>query len=120
MKISIDGKDILVKDASKNLVEIADEHGISIPAPCFRNKKKGGCCKACVVEADGEKAYACATHPREGMAITYGRKDLKELRRDRLRAYSDNIKSGKASQNTCGCSSQNQEDFIMNQPSSCC
>jgi len=39
MKIKIDGNEIMVSDINKNIVEIAEENGITITAPCFRNKK---------------------------------------------------------------------------------
>lgn len=100
MKIRIDGKEITVSDASKNIVEIAEENGITITAPCFRNKRKGGCCRACVIEVNGKVNYACATKPRNGMDITYNRKDLGDLRKDRLKQYAESVKSG----NKCSCS----------------
>ncbi|MCH4888381.1 2Fe-2S iron-sulfur cluster binding domain-containing protein [Acidaminobacter sp. JC074] len=104
MKIKIDGKDIQVEDANKNIVEIADEHGITITAPCFRNKKRSGCCKACLIEVDGQKKYACGTKPEEGMEIVYQREDLSAVRKERLKLYADNIKNGNSSSNTCGVS----------------
>jgi len=102
MNIKIDGKEIIVKDTTKNIVEIADENGITITAPCFRNKKKNGCCNACVIEVDGLQKYACGTKAEEGMEITYNRDDLAALRKERLERYAKAIKTGDASSNKCG------------------
>ena len=102
MNIKIDDKIIQVNDPSKNIVEIAEENGITITAPCFRNKKKHGCCNVCVVEADGKQAYACNLKAKDGMEIIYNREDLSQLRKERLDQYAEAIKSGDTSQNTCG------------------
>lgn len=101
MRIKIDEKEITVSDPNKNIVEIGDENGISITAPCFRNRKKHGCCSACVVEVDGEQKYACATKPQDGMSIVYNREDLAKLRRDRLKKYTDAIKNNDPGSNVC-------------------
>jgi len=103
MKIKIDNKEILVSDPNKNIVEIGDENGITITAPCFRNEKRNGCCKACVVEIDGKQQYACAMKPKDGMDIVYNRDDLAEIRKDRLHTYADAIKSNDFSKNQCTC-----------------
>lgn len=92
-KITIDGIELDVSDPSKNLVDIAKEVNISIPAPCYHAKRKNGCCKACVVEADGEQTYACATKPRDGMKITVNREDLNDLRKESLLAYKKNLEN---------------------------
>ena len=91
--ITIDGKKVKVTDASMNIVEVAKTAGITIPAPCFFNKKKSGCCKVCVVEIDSKQTYACATKAREGMNITFDREDLKAIRKDRLLKYKEAIKN---------------------------
>jgi len=101
MKIKVDGKDIIVTDTNKNIVEIAEANGITITAPCFRNKKKNGCCKACVIEIDGIQKYACGTKPQDGMNITYKRDDLTILRKERLEKYAQAIKNADASSNKC-------------------
>lgn len=101
MKIKIDGKEILVSDPSKNIVEIGQENGITITAPCFRNKKKNGCCNVCVVEIDGTQKYACGTKAEDGMDIIYKREDLESIRKERLAKYTDAIKNNETSKNTC-------------------
>lgn len=109
MKIIFDGKEMKVVDASNNIVEIAEKNGVYLPAPCFRHKKAHGCCQGCLIIADGEEKYACATNPKDGMNIIYGRSDLAEKRKERIKAYSAAIKSGETHKNTCGVSSASQE-----------
>ncbi len=89
MIIQLDKKKIQVTDATKNIVEIAKENGISIMAPCFRDKYKHGCCKSCVIEVDGERKYACTTKAKDGMNIIYNRDDLSLLREERYKEYSN-------------------------------
>lgn len=101
-KITIDGIELDINDPSKNLVEIAKEAKITIPAPCYHAKRKHGCCKACVVEADGEQTYACGTKAKDGMNVIVNRDDLKALRKERLRAYKKGIEND--SPINCNCS----------------
>ena len=101
MKIKIDNKEILVKDPNKNIVEIGEENNITIIAPCFRNKKKKGCCNVCIIEIDGIINYACGTKPKDGMNITYNREDLAIIRKNRLKKYVVNIKNDNANDNKC-------------------
>lgn len=104
MKIKIDGKEITVTSPEKNIVEVAHENGITITAPCFRNKRKQGCCKACVVEINGSKQYACGTKPEDGMEIIYHRKDLESIRKERLEKYAEGVKQKHNSNECCGSS----------------
>lgn len=92
-KITIDGIELDINDPSKNLVEIAKEAKITIPAPSYHAKRKHGCCKACVVEADGEQTYACGTKARDGMNVIVNREDLNALRKERLLAYKKGIEN---------------------------
>ncbi|TRX71836.1 2Fe-2S iron-sulfur cluster-binding protein [Carboxylicivirga sp. M1479] len=101
MHITIDGKKIVVSDSSKNIVEIAKEARIGIPAPCFLNKHKYGCCNACVIEVNNEQLYACVTKPTDGMDIIFNRDDLKALRKERLLKYRENKENGIFQK--CGC-----------------
>lgn len=116
MKIKIDEKEIMVEDSTKNIVEIAEENAITIIAPCFRNKKKNGCCNACVIEIDGVQKYACGTKVEDGMNIVYDREDLKVLRKERLDKYAQAIKSADASANKCGGTDPSN---LLTQGSSC-
>jgi len=115
MKIKIDGKDIGIdlKDQNKNIVDIADDNGISIVAPCYRNNHKYGCCNACLILVDGDKKYACATKPYDGMEIIYKSKELSAERKVKRKIYADAIKSGKHNNSSC-CSSEVSSD------ESCC
>lgn len=89
--ISIDGKTVKVLDGSKNIVQIAKKAGISIPAPCFHDRKRNGscdvCCHGCVVEINDEQRCACGTRPKENMNIIVKREDLIKLRKKRLLEY---------------------------------
>ena len=118
MIIKIDEKEILVSDANKNIVEIGDENGITIIAPCFRNKRKHGCCNACVIEIDGIQNYACGIKPQDGMNIVYNRDDLANIRKERLEKYAQALKNNDTSKNTCcGTAPQNP---TKNTSSCCC
>lgn len=101
MKIKIDGQEIHVTDPEKNIVEIGDDNMITMLAPCVRNKRKHGCCKACVIEANGKQTYACATQPEEGMDIIYDRSDLAAIRQERLNQYMKNTKTSQSSDTPC-------------------
>lgn len=101
MKITIDNKEINVTDPNKNIVEVADENGISIIAPCFRNKRKKGCCNACVIEVNGQEKYACGTKPEDGMTIVYHREDLDAKRKELLDKYVNDIKTKGSASSTC-------------------
>lgn len=119
MKITIDNKEINVKDSKKNIVEIAEDHGIAIVAPCFRNKRKGGCCKACIIEIDGAKKFACGTKPKDGMNIIYKRTDLKELRDKAIQEYLKVLNENKSS--SCGCNSNLDSQFeTADEENTCC
>lgn len=106
MKIKIDGIEIPVSDENKNIVEVAEESGIAIVAPCFRSKRKGGCCKACLIEVSGEKKYACGKKPIDGMDIVYNTPKLKSDRDVAIKKYVENINQKKES--SC-CSSETTE-----------
>ncbi|MDD2371445.1 MAG: (2Fe-2S)-binding protein [Firmicutes bacterium] len=101
MIIYIDEKEIIVSDSSKNIVEIGDENGLHIMAPCFRSIKKFGCCKTCVIEIDGKQKFACGTKPIDGMKIIYDREDLVNLRKERISEYAQVIENGGKVTNTC-------------------
>ena len=54
MNITIDGQKAEITADDKNIVDVADRAGIGIPAPCYKNGRRGGCCRICVVEIDGK------------------------------------------------------------------
>lgn len=100
--VTIDGIEVDITDPDKNIVEIAKEVNVSIPAPCYHAKKRYGCCKVCLIELDGEQAYACNTKPVDGMNIIVKRDDLNAIRKERLLAYKENKDNGTPGK--CGCS----------------
>lgn len=104
MKVTLDGKVVEFFEEDRNIVEVADRAKVRIMAPCLRAERRKGCCKACVVEADGERKYACATKPVDGMNIIMDREDLKQIRRERLEAYREN-QGNSCSDGGCDCSS---------------
>jgi len=119
MKIKLDGREITVEDSSKNIVEIADDNGISITAPCFRSKKKNGCCGACIIEANNEEKFACTLKAQDGMEIIYNREDLQEKRKEKLQKYAQNIKSDRTENNQC-CDASNSISSCGCSNSDCC
>lgn len=106
MNVHIDGKEIEIFADDNNIVEIAKRVGIGIPAPCYYDNRKGGCCKACLIEINGEEKYACCTKPIEGMNIVFKRQDLDNIRKERLMAY----KAGKNGGCNCNCNSNSNSD----------
>jgi len=114
--ITIDGVAVDATSEEANLVEVADRVGIGIPAPCYRDNHRGGCCKGCVVEVDGSQAYACGTAPKEGMNIVVNRHDLVALRKKWLAAYAAGIAGGF----NCGCSGSTSSCCNPSANSRCC
>lgn len=101
MKLMFDGKEWDVTDSSKNMVEVAKEHGIYIPAPCYYKKENTGCCKGCLIEINGKIARACITMPEDGMNIIYDRDDLIDQRELNLKKYALGIIEPES--DGCGC-----------------
>jgi len=99
-QITIDGQIINILPTDKNIVDVTTRNKIPLPAPCYHAKRSKGCCNACVVEIGGDQKFACSTTPEQGMNITIDRPDLDMLRKERLKKYSEGIKSD----TPCGCS----------------
>ncbi|MBM4165273.1 MAG: (2Fe-2S)-binding protein [Lentisphaerae bacterium] len=85
--VVIDGQTVAIAHADKNLIDVADRAGITIPCACYRSGKSAGCCRACLVLINGRRRYACATIPTDGMTVIVSRKDLKSIRRQRIAEY---------------------------------
>jgi len=94
LNIKMDGKDIVVIPEDKNLVDVARRNKISLPAPCYINGRKTGCCNGCVVDIKGEEKFACGLAPKEGMDVIVNTPELKALRKVRLKEYQKGLKSG--------------------------
>ena len=58
-------KHTFIYKTGKNLLEVLQQAGLSIPAPCGGN----GTCGKCAVHVNGEKKLACTCEPRDGMEI---------------------------------------------------
>lgn len=118
IRLLFDGKEYEVSNSS-NLVEAMDKKGVHISAPCFRSSRKNGCCKACIVEVNGKKDFACGLKPEEGMNIVYDRKDLKEERKVALKKYVEQSEgensccsSDESVSSGCGCSSSDSQSEV--------
>ena len=102
MSIILDGQSFEIDIFDNNIIDVANRANITIPAPCYRNKQRKGCCHGCVVEIDGEQKYACSTKPIDGMNVVIDRTDLKEIRKKAIKEYNDATKNSKS--DGCGCS----------------
>ena len=107
MHNTIDGIQADFSNEEMNVVQVAANAGIGIPAPCYKNGHKNGCCRVCVIEIDGKQAYACCTKPASGMTVIVNREDLIVLRKERLKDYEAN--DFKGFDCDCGCGSDNRE-----------
>ncbi|MFC1752850.1 2Fe-2S iron-sulfur cluster-binding protein [Thermoproteota archaeon] len=103
MNITIDETEIKIFPEDKNIVDVAKRAKIGIPAPCYLNNRKYGCCSACIVEVNGKNMYACLTKPEDGMSIVLKREDLDKLRKERLKIYKENMEKGVKGVCNCGC-----------------
>jgi len=106
LKITIDGQKADVSAEDKNIVDVADRAGIGIPAPCYKNGRKGGCCMVCLVEIDDKQVYACCTKPEDGMNIIVYRDDLIAIRKERIKDYSQNRNQQSDCSCSCSCGSE--------------
>ena len=103
MKISIDGKPVIIYSKDKNIVDVTDRENIALPAPCYHNNRQKGCCKVCLVEINNEKKYACVTKPISGMNIIINRPDLNIVRSENARKYKE-LPEEVISKCECNCS----------------
>ncbi|USD42781.1 (2Fe-2S)-binding protein [Vibrio sp. SCSIO 43135] len=99
--LNVDGKPVLLRPEDSNLVESARRAKVNIPAPCLKNQRKQGCCKACLVEVDGTEAFACSTKPKSNMNVVVRRKDLDEVRKQSIKNFKAKIKAGTATPCQC-------------------
>lgn len=101
--LEIDGQTSTLKPDDSNLVEVAQRLKINIPAPCLKNGRRDGCCKACLVEVDGQQTYACSTKPKSGMKVTVRTKELDAIRKTSIKEYKQNVKTGNTTACNCSC-----------------
>ncbi|HDM8223443.1 TPA: (2Fe-2S)-binding protein [Vibrio campbellii] len=100
--IEIDHHQITLSPDDQNLVEVARKVKVNIAAPCLKNKRRHGCCHVCKVEVDGEPRYACKVKPKSGMKVVVRRPDLDAARKEAVKAYKQQIKTGETTPCQCG------------------
>lgn len=110
MRIIIDDLDIDVTNPNQNIVDIAAENGIGIPAPCYKVNREFGCCNGCAILIDGELKYACTVKPKHGMDIKVNTEELIALRKENLKKYKDAIQKGKKLECKCDCDCGDESD----------
>ncbi len=107
MKMYFDEKIFQFEGNEKNIVEVALKNGLKMEAPCFWERKTNvsfnGCCKACIIEVNGKKAFACATVPQNGIKITYNTPQLVQKRKDNLEKFKLSMDNGTPCTCTCDC-----------------
>ncbi|MGG7059627.1 ferredoxin hydrogenase [Clostridium tertium] len=89
--ITINGNKILVSNED-NLIKVAKENGIDIPALCFlEDCGSVGQCGICLVEIEGQEnlAKACCIIPEDGMVINTNTERVQEAVKERVSALLD-------------------------------
>ncbi|MBN1539937.1 MAG: molybdopterin-dependent oxidoreductase [Candidatus Thermoplasmatota archaeon] len=87
MKITIDGRDIPMKEG-QTILEAARDADLYIPTLCAHKELPAfGACRLCVVKVDGMRGFppACSTPAKDGMVIHSEEEEVRELRRNILR-----------------------------------
>jgi bidirectional [NiFe] hydrogenase diaphorase subunit len=81
--LTIDGKEVGARE-DQNILEVARENGIRIPALCYiPGLSTVGACRLCIVEIKGSNKLqaACVTRVKEGMEVTVNSPRLQHYRR---------------------------------------
>ncbi|OAA29483.1 iron hydrogenase [Kosmotoga arenicorallina S304] len=83
MKIYVNGKETIINDNARNVLEALKEVGIEIPNLCYLSETSiYGACRMCLVEVEGNGTVtSCTLKPYEGMKIKTHTPDIYELRR---------------------------------------
>ena len=87
VKLTIDGKEILVKE-NTTILQAARSVGIKIPTLCHHERLSPiGSCRLCVVEVSGsaEPVEACSTPVAEGIAVITNSDRLLRMRQESLK-----------------------------------
>jgi predicted molibdopterin-dependent oxidoreductase YjgC len=87
IQLTIDGTK-LQAEAGKTILEVAREHGISIPTLCYHPRLLPiGSCRLCVVEIEGADMpmTACTTPVQDGIVVHTQTDRLNRIRRDALK-----------------------------------
>ncbi len=80
--LTIDGKEIETQ-AGRNLVQVANEHGIFIPSLCyFENIEPPlGTCRVCTCKVNGAAGPACTESVKDGMVVETNTDELNDARK---------------------------------------
>ncbi|ABR30357.1 iron hydrogenase [Thermosipho melanesiensis] len=82
MKIIVNGKETIINDNAKNLLEALKEVGIEIPNLCYLSETSiYGACRMCLVEVDNQITTSCSIKPYEGMNVKTHTPEIYEMRR---------------------------------------
>ncbi len=82
INITIDGQKIETEEG-RNLVSVAQEHGIFIPSLCYYEHLDPplGTCRVCTCEVNGKIGASCTKKVKDGMEVAVNREDLKNTRK---------------------------------------
>ena len=89
--ITINGNNIVVNN-EENLIKVARENGIDIPALCFlEDCGSVGQCGVCLVEVEGQEdlVKACCLIPEDGMVINTNTERVQEAVKERVAGLLD-------------------------------
>ena len=83
MKIYVNGKETIIDDNARNVLEALKEVGIEIPNLCYLSETSVyGACRMCLVEVEGNGIVtSCTLKPYEGMRIKTHTPEIYEMRR---------------------------------------
>ncbi|QTA38538.1 iron hydrogenase small subunit [Thermosipho ferrireducens] len=82
MKIIVNGKETIINENARNLLEALKEIGIEIPNLCYLSETSiYGACRMCLVEVDGQITTSCSIKPYEGMNVKTHTPEIYEMRR---------------------------------------
>ncbi|MEN2983957.1 MAG: [Fe-Fe] hydrogenase large subunit C-terminal domain-containing protein [Dictyoglomaceae bacterium] len=83
MKIYVDGKEVIIRDDERNLLEALKNVGIEIPNLCYLSETSiYGACRLCLVEVDGKNIVtSCNLKPYEGIVIRTNTPEIYEIRK---------------------------------------
>lgn len=87
MKITIDGREIPLKEG-QTILDAARDANVYIPTLCAHKELPAfGACRLCIVKVDGMRGFppACSTPAKDGMVVHSEDKEVRELRRNILR-----------------------------------
>ncbi len=82
IKLKIDGREIQAREG-QNLVTVARENGIFIPALCYypHIDPPLGACRVCTCRIDGRHGPACMEKVRDGLDVQVNTPDLEDTRK---------------------------------------